>query len=329
MPLERLLEDVQHLAVGRDRRSRGRTSDSRCLIASSADRRTSSSESVLNPLVVGRSAYGSSSQAPREPSAPSIARLMRAHREPLVAVVHDAVLRHVGGELVWRFAQHHPDAQRQLALVHDLLHQLDRRRRRAGVVHRGQPLRQALLRRQLDHLAQVRFHLRRRPRRAVAGERIADDRLRPLVEQTGRVAVRVLQDLSARRIRRRLRRTSAIFIASALAKPAWPLACVSHTGLLRRRAAQARRAAESPRRSATAPRDHFSWCQPRPRIHSPGLAFFAASPTIRTMSSQFLAVASFRLRAASPTPVKCDVRVDEARRRQRALQIDHLVAGPM
>ena len=99
-----------------------RTPGSRCCIASSAVRRMSSSVSVFIPLVVGRSAYGSSIQAPRDPSAPSIGALDGAHREPLVAVVDDAIFRHVGRELVGRFAQHHPDAHRQLAFVDHLLH---------------------------------------------------------------------------------------------------------------------------------------------------------------------------------------------------------------
>ena len=50
---------------------------------------------------------------------------------------------------------------------------------------------------------------------------------------------------------------------------------------------------------------HFSWCQPRPMIHSPGFAVFAASATIATISSQLVVVISFSLSCASPTPVKC------------------------
>ena len=49
---------------------------------------------------------------------------------------------------------------------------------------------------------------------------------------------------------------------------------------------------------------HLSWCQPRPRIHSPGPAFWAASLTIATTSSQFLTFVRFRVIRAWPTPVK-------------------------
>ena len=76
-----------------------------------------------------------------------------AHGEPLVAVVDDAVFRHVDGQAIGRLAQHHPDAQRQLALVHHSLHQRDRVGPRPGVVHRRQALRERLARRQLDDLS--------------------------------------------------------------------------------------------------------------------------------------------------------------------------------
>ena len=49
---------------------------------------------------------------------------------------------------------------------------------------------------------------------------------------------------------------------------------------------------------------HFSWCQPLPRIHSPGLAFLAASATRATISSQFFVRVRSRIIRASPTPVK-------------------------
>ena len=98
--------------------------------------------------------------------------------------------------------------------------------------------------------------------------------------------------------------TSAAFIASALAKPAWPLAWVSHTGLFGETRLRAS-CSGKPSTLGDGTSDHFSWCQPRPRIHSPGRAVLAASATMRTMSSQLFAVESFKLRAASPTPVKC------------------------
>jgi hypothetical protein len=45
---------------------------------------------------------------------------------------------------------------------------------------------------------------------------------------------------------------------------------------------------------------HFSWCQPRPRIQSPGRACFAASATRATISSQFFASASRSCMRALP-----------------------------
>ena len=169
-PLERLFEDVQRLAVAAiaDRVHR------QLIVV--LDRQLRDRPDVVERVGVHparRRQIGVRLEHPRAArSERAVDRALdRAHGEPLVAVVDDAVFRHVGREPVRRLAQHHPDAQRQLALVDHLLHHLDRRRRRSGVVHRGQPLRQRFARGELDHLAEVGFHLRRRARRAVAGER--------------------------------------------------------------------------------------------------------------------------------------------------------------
>ena len=61
---------------------------------------------------------------------------------------------------------------------------------------------------------------------------------------------------------------------------------------------------ESPRRWVRARWSHFAWCQPRPMIHSPGLACFAARATCATMSSQVRASRRSRPMRNSPTPVK-------------------------
>ena len=51
-------------------------------------------------------------------------------------------------------------------------------------------------------------------------------------------------------------------------------------------------------------RSHFSWCQPRPRIQSPGLAVLAASATRATISSQERALVRSRMVLDWPRPVK-------------------------
>ena len=93
-------------------------------------------------------------------------------------------------------------------------------------------------------------------------------------------------------------------IAFALAMVACPLAWVRSTGLF----GAALLSSSCVGKPSTAPagtRSHFSWCHPRPRIHSPGCAFFAASATIATISSQLRAFISSRFSLASPTPMKC------------------------
>lgn len=49
---------------------------------------------------------------------------------------------------------------------------------------------------------------------------------------------------------------------------------------------------------------HFSWCQPRPRIHSPGAASATADSTIETIPSQLSTARRSRTCEAWPIPVK-------------------------
>ena len=92
-------------------------------------------------------------------------------------------------------------------------------------------------------------------------------------------------------------------IALPLTKLAWPLACVSTTGLsgeTRSRDA----CVGKPSTFGVGADVHFSWCQPRPTIHCPGFAVLTASSTIATIASHDVTFIRFRLSCASPTPVK-------------------------
>ncbi len=93
-------------------------------------------------------------------------------------------------------------------------------------------------------------------------------------------------------------------IAFALAIVAWPLACVRMTGLSG--AARLRNSCVGkPSTVCSGLCSHFSWCQPRPTIHSPGFAFLAASATMPTISSHVRVFISSSCIFAEPTPVKC------------------------
>ena len=79
----------------------------------------------------------------------------------------------------------------------------------------------------------------------------------------------------------------AASIAFAFTKVAWPLACVSITGLSGDTLLSVSWSGK-PSTFGFGTLAHFSWCQPRPRIHSPGFACRAASATIDTIWSQSL-----------------------------------------
>ena len=320
MPLERLLVDVQHLAV-----------------AAIADRVDRHLVVVLDrqlrdhPDVVQR--VGEHAARRREvgvrlehPGAARTERAVdgpfgRAHREPLVAVVDDAVFRHVGGELARVLAQHHPDAERQLALVHDPLHHLDGGRRRTGVAHRRQAFRETLAGGELDHLAQIRFHLRGRARGAVARERVADERLRALVEQAARVAVSVLENFSTQGVGRRFRDLSSLH-RQRVGEPGVS-ACVGEPHrIVRRHAAQRvvqRKAFDVGRRDFR-PLLLVPAAAEDPLAGPRGLRRFRhhADDVVPVLRGGELQVAR---RFADAGEVH--VRIDEPGRGERALQVDH------
>ncbi len=98
--------------------------------------------------------------------------------------------------------------------------------------------------------------------------------------------------------------TPASAIAFALAMVACPLAWVRKTGLSGA-ALLNNSCVGKPSTAPAGTRSHFSWCHPRPRIHAPGCAVFAASVTIATISSQLRTFISSRFSLAAPTPMKC------------------------
>jgi len=77
----------------------------------------------------------------------------------------------------------------------------------------------------------------------------------------------------------------ATAIAFALTNVACPLACVRTTGLFGD-TVSSDACVGKPSTFGSGREAHFSWCQPRPRIHSPGFFVFAASPTIATRGSR-------------------------------------------
>ena len=90
--------------------------------------------------------------------------------------------------------------------------------------------------------------------------------------------------------------------ARALANEAWPLAWLRFTGFSgdTRLSPWCR---GTPSTLGVGTVSHFSWCQPRPSIHSPGFAVRAASATMETISSQVLACVRSRIIWARPRPV--------------------------
>ena len=110
-------------------------------------------------------------------------------------------------------------------------------------------------------------------------------------------------------------------MAFALAMVAWPLACVSSTGLLGARLRQLR-SVGNPSTDGLNGLSHFSWCQPRPTIHSPGWASSRVSATMATISSHVRVLIRSSCIFASPTPVKwaCDsIRPGIAKRPLRSI----------
>ena len=188
-------------------------------------------------------------------------------------------------------------------------------------MHARQPLRERLLRRERDDLAEVRFHLRGRPRRAVTGERLADERLRALVEQAGGVAVFILQDLAAGRIGSALLHLGDLH-RQRVGEAGVPARVGEPHGIIRRRAAQrfVQREPVNVGRRRLAPfllvpaaaEDPF----PRPRL----LRRLADHPhdVVPVLRGGKLQIAR---RFADAREVR--VRVDEPWRRERTLEVDH------
>ncbi len=97
--------------------------------------------------------------------------------------------------------------------------------------------------------------------------------------------------------------TPASAMARALAMLACPLACERYTGFSGdTRSSDA--CVGNPSTLGSGRAVHFSWCQPRPTIHSPGFAFFAAASTMPTISSQLVVAISSRPSFDWPMPLK-------------------------
>jgi hypothetical protein len=93
-------------------------------------------------------------------------------------------------------------------------------------------------------------------------------------------------------------------MARAFTNEAWPLACVSMTGL----SGEALLSASCKGKPSTFGSGtllHFSWCHPRPMIQSPGLAWAAAWPTIDTISFQSFTSIRSSVIFDCPRPMKC------------------------
>ena len=118
------------------------------------------------------------------------------------------------------------------------------------------------------------------------------------------VAARVLQNFAAGRDLGRAGVMPESSIALRVDEARVAAGVREHDGIVRRHACRATRGSESLRRSASGRDVHFSWCQPRPMIHSPGLAVFAASRDHRDDLVPARTFIRFRFSCASPTPVK-------------------------
>ena len=109
---------------------------------------------------------------------------------------------------------------------------------------------------------------------------------------------------------------------------ACPLACVSITGLFGDTLLSASWNGK-PSTFGFGTLLHFSWCQPRPRIHSPGFACFAAAATIDTISSQSFTSIKSSVIFDWPSPMKwpwLSIRPGIASWPRRSITC---VAGPM
>ena len=213
--------------------------------------------------------------------------LDRAHRQIVVAVADRAVARRAArssAPFVGRRRHHDPQPHRQLALARPsaLDTEVDRREARAGVLEARDALGAAPPRRRARPAGAARARLGRRSRRPRSSSARVDQASAP-----SRAAGRSARPPASRTIsppggsaRRRVdaRRARS---ALALTNAAWPLACVEQHGIVGAAARRATSCIGLPSTAGSGGASHFSWCQPRPRIHSPGSARAAPPPRPR------------------------------------------------
>ncbi len=242
-----------------------------------------------------------------------MSRLIGMHGQVVGAVADEPECGRVLGHPGVRLAQHDVEPDAQLALVDGLLVELDLGPADAGVRDAGQPLGQAFLVGQLDDLELLGLFILGRARRFPAGQRgvpsrpWAVSRKAPMGRPCG-----VLDDLAAPRIGGFFRYARHLH-GLGVGQGGVPAGVGQDDRVGRARPGSRPSWIGRPSTLGSGLRSHFSWCQPRPMIGSPGLAFRAAAPTRATMSSQLRAFVRSRLSLDSPRPVKMHVGVDPAR----------------
>ena len=118
----------------------------------------------------------------------------------VVRCADGVILAQVGSEDGIAGSQHHPEAQAQLVFFRQALQQIHRWERRAGVLKSGDAFRKAFASGEIDLLARFRGDLGGRKVRAIFRQRAPDQILRLLVEQSGGIALRILENLAAGRV---------------------------------------------------------------------------------------------------------------------------------
>ena len=266
--------------------------------------------------------YGSSSHAPREPRAPSICALIARTVSRLSPYPTTRARSRPATSAPLSSDPHHlPQADADPVLVDHPLEALDDLERCPGILEtrdafgnhlldppvRGRawrglppPLPSAAARRRLDAPAQP-------PSRAGVPsdfhERPSRSRRRPDWPWSGRCP--------------------ESSIAFALTNDAWPLACVSTTGLTGDTVSSDSWTG-NPSTFGVGTAFHFSWCQPRPTIHCPGFALSTARATIPTISSQLVVLRQVEIHLVLADSREVPVPLDEPRHREPGVQLDHL-----
>ncbi len=229
--------------------------------------------------------------------------LDRAHDEEVVllrrAVVERQLLRH----LVVRGEAHHDvEPDRQRALLLEPAQEVDRLEADPGVVERGHALGQRLRAGELDLAPALELELARRHPRAMALDRGPRQALRRLPQEARRLAVLVAHQLAPGRIGRlgvdpRQLHGPGVDERGVAAG----VGQVDRVARAGRRQRVVHRVALDRRLGGSL---HFSWCQPRPRIQSPGSAAAAARRTSATIASQLSAAVRSRIVLARPRLMK-------------------------